>query len=700
MRNRDIPIIMMGLSSILLQITALRQLISVFSGNELDIGITLSVWLTAVGIGSYAGHRLKGKNALALSFLVIAFLSQTSILFMNLIRPLFSVEFGETMPLTTTVISTVISLMPLCLAIGIQFPLAVSYSEGGPSRVYSLEALGGFAGGAIFTWLLSSRVDAVGLTMGVSILNIILALLLLRKRSLSVLLLVPIIFYFGTNKINTMLLWKGAELIGKVESRYGEITELKLNEQINIFSSGKFRFSYPDPQSEELKVHLPMSIHPSPHHILVIGGSPALLREFLKYPIKTIDFVEIDPEMIRVSLGLLNANDREILHDRRVSIITKDARRFVKSLHTPEYDFIILNLPEPATADINRFYTTDFFKEAGEALKEDGIFSLNLLTSSGYISRRMQTANGSIYNSLKTIFEYVNVSSEEYGYIFASKSPLDMDAKTLAGRFSKRGITTTYFRTYILDDAFSPLKVRTVEERLEKIEAVNSDLRPIAYLYNLAVWADVHGGKVLNYLLDVRGWQMTVSIVAVFLIAAVVLWSKRQAVYYSMFTTGYSSMSFSMVLILTYQASFGYIYEMIGFLTALFMLGTAFGAQIITDIKRPFVWLRFFEVAAIVLFLSSPLFLKQEYFFYILILLCGIIGGIQFATTNLCIKEQEIVRGAGIVYAVDLAGSFSGAFLTTIFLMPLLGVYKTLLSLVSIKAISFVLLLSVRDEKI
>jgi hypothetical protein len=44
---------------ILLQITVLRLLLSTFSGNELDIGITLSFWLIYVGLGSYMGRKIR-----------------------------------------------------------------------------------------------------------------------------------------------------------------------------------------------------------------------------------------------------------------------------------------------------------------------------------------------------------------------------------------------------------------------------------------------------------------------------------------------------------------------------------------------------------------------------------------------------------------------------------------------------------------
>lgn len=714
MKTRFLPIIIMGLSSILLQVTGLRQLLTVFSGNELDIGITLSVWLTAVGIGSYTGYKLKFKHAFAMSFLSVAFLSQPTILFINLIRPLLPLEFGETIPLTTTIIFTIISLLPLCFVIGLQFPLSVSYLRGKTAKAYGLEAAGAFIGGALFTLLLSGRADVFVLSAAISIINFITALLLLRKRSLIVLLLIPVIFYSGGNKINAMVYLEGLKLIERVESRYGEIMVLKLRDQSNVYASGKFQFSYPDPQTEELKAHLPMSVHPSPSHILVIGGSPAVLREFLKYQHPDIDFLEIDPKIIEVSLRLLSREDREILRDKRVRIITEDARKFVKALHARNYDLVILNLPEPSTANINRFYTTDFFTEAEAVLKDDGILCLTLPTSSGYISRKMQMANGSVYNSIKKVFGHVEVSSEEYGYIFASNSPFDITPPTLSDRFFKRAIDARYFQPYILSDAFSPLKVKMVRERLEKVDVTNRDMKPIAYLYNLMLWSEVHGGRMLNYLFGLKGWQIILMLITAFIIMAAILWRRKQSIYYSMFTTGYSTMAFSLIIILTYQALYGYVYEMIGLLTAIFMIGIAIGAHAVRNILRPLRLLRLFELTAILLFISSPLLFKREILFYVLSLLCGMIGGIQFATANLCMKFSnpplppllresegglsETTRIAGRLYAVDLAGSFFGAFLAAIFLMPLLGVQNALLFLALIKGISLALLLSIKER--
>lgn len=72
---QTLPLIVMGATPILMQVAMLRQLLSVFSGNELVIGIIHSVWLTAVGAGSFLGHKVKSSSAFSLSFFLVAILS-------------------------------------------------------------------------------------------------------------------------------------------------------------------------------------------------------------------------------------------------------------------------------------------------------------------------------------------------------------------------------------------------------------------------------------------------------------------------------------------------------------------------------------------------------------------------------------------------------------------------------------------------
>lgn len=681
----------------LLQITALRLLLSTFSGNELDIGITLSFWLIWVGLGSYLGGRVRIKNAFTLSFIFIAVLALSTALIVKAIRPALSLYPGETVSLFSTIFSTGISLFPLCLFIGIQFPLAVLYSgeRDAAGRVYGLEAVGAFIGGILFTFIISERIDAMELCLSLALINIFMAAYISRKKIVILLFIIPLSLYIGFHKIALSLPWHGIEPSQTVESKYGEITAVKVKEQSSIYMNGNLVFTYPDLPTEELRTHLPMALHPSPSKILVIGGSPGTLKEYLKYPVSKIDFIEIDPKMVEVSLGLLDADEsRNITTDQRVKIIVEDGRRFIKKLKKPTYDLIVLSLPQPSTASINRFYTSNFFLEAKTVLQEGGILAITIPQSTGYIGRRMQTASGAIFNSLRLVFRHVEVTAQEYGGLFASDTPINTNTTTLKNRFIERNIHTKHFHQYFFRDAFSPLNVDYVRKRLSDIKFINTDLQPSAYLYNLMLWAEVHGGRVLHYLLEIKQWHIiSLLIIALLCIAFFTFRKKRRVIYYSIFTTGFSGILFTLAVILAYQSVYGYIYEMMGILIATFMIGLGTGAYLVRKIKEPLRILFYLEIMTIVLALASPLFFRAETLFYLLSFLAGTITGGQFSVANQCMGEPNV---AGKLYGLDLIGSFLGAVIPSIILIPLFGISHALLFVVGIKAISAAMILSVK----
>jgi spermidine synthase len=480
-----------------------------------------------------------------------------------------------------------------------------------------------------------------------------------------------------------------------VESKYGEIAVIRIGEQASIYGNGQLFFTYPDQPSEELRIHIPMALHPSPSKILVIGGSPGNMKELLKYPVKLIDFIELNPKILEVSLKLLvRKEDKDAVRNSRVRIIVEDGRRFIKRVKDPAYDLIVLNLPPPFTAGINRFYTSDFFREVRGVLNDGGILATTLPQSTGYIGRSMQTANGSVYNSLKAVFSHVEVTAQEYGGTFASDMPIDINPETLEKRFVLRAIRTKHFNQYIFRDAFSLLNVDYVRKRLSEIRTINTDSQPSAYLYNLMLWSEVHGGKILRHLLEVKGSHIiSVSIVLLVCISLFTFRRKRRVVYFSIFTTGFSSMGLMLAIVLSYQASYGYVYEMIGILTATFMIGLFAGAYLSRHTRKALRTLFYLELMTIILALSASVFFRAESLFYVLNFLLGVITGRQFSTANVCL---DVPDAAGKLYGIDLIGSFLGAFIPSIVLIPLFGITQTLLFIVGMKAVSAIMILSVK----
>jgi len=74
-----------------------------------------------------------------------------------------------------------------------------------------------------------------------------------------------------------------------------------------------------------LRAHLPFSLHPRPRRVLLVGGAPGVARELLKYLMWRSDYVELDPELVRVALGLLTPRTAKRFRDPRLTILNVDA---------------------------------------------------------------------------------------------------------------------------------------------------------------------------------------------------------------------------------------------------------------------------------------------------------------------------------------------------------------------------------------
>ncbi len=688
----------MGATSILMQVAMLRPLLTIFSGNELVIGIILSVWLSAVGTGSFLGSKLKSPSAFPLSFSLVAILSQAMILSALLVRPILSLEFGETVSLSATIISATVLLVPLCLLLGAQFPLAVSYTRNNTPLVYGVEALGSLGGGLIFTFLIAGRMDLLTLTLSIGIVNMLIAILLAKNWRFLFLFLVPILLYFGSLKTMSQFAWKGGEVVERAESQYGEILTVKTGGQMNVFASGKFGFAYPDHQTEEIKVHTAMSLHADPKTLLLISGSPALIREALKYAVEKIDFVEMDPKMVNISLSILTSDDRERTRDRRVTIVQTDARRFIKLTAGQTYDLILLNLSEPSTAQVNRFYTVEFFREAKQSLNQGGLILLSLPASSGYIGRRMLMMQSTVYNSLKQVFPYVQVSSDEYGIICGSDRPIQSDPPTLKERYNTRMIRADFFVPSLFSDIFSPMKTGKISALLDSGKDLNTDMKPAAYQYSLMLWLESQGSQIAISLFD-HGRDIAYALMVMIISCGIALFRKKQVVLFSVFISGYAAMACTITLMLAYQALFGYIYEMIGLLFAVFMAGLTAGSYVMRKRAKPLHWLRGTGVIALALLLTAPLLLRNEALFFMLNFLAGMVAGAEFITANQIIKEQTAEQMAGRLYGIDLVGSFFGAILTSLIFVPLMGIQISLLLVALLKMVSVIMLFFFSYEK-
>ena len=84
----------------------------------------------------------------------------------------------------------------------------------------------------------------------------------------------------------------------------------------------------------------------------------------------------------------------------------QDARHFVA--HTPErYDVILMALPEPRSAQLNRFYSREFFRLAAARLAPGGVFNFSLAGSETSLHPWRAAYLAMAYNTLRQVFPEV-----------------------------------------------------------------------------------------------------------------------------------------------------------------------------------------------------------------------------------------------------------------------------------------------------
>ncbi|MCK4649128.1 hypothetical protein KAT51_06370, partial [bacterium] len=562
---------------------------------------------------------------------------------------------------------------------------------------------------------------------------------------LTLLLLALSIYLFVSSKIDnlqdqsTRWRWRGYQLVEEKNSIYGNLVTTKRDDQYSFYENGLLSFTTSDREFNEYVTHLTMLEHPRPKRVLLIGGGVSGgLQEILKHNPESVDYVELDPGLIRLAKKYLPSSDRKALEDKRVNVHYLDGRLFVKRANPApqreggakeKYDLIMVNLPDPCTAQLNRCYTREFFKEIKDILKDDGIVSLGISSKEAYLGKEMGDFNASIYYTLKDIFPNIVAVPGEYLLLFASSSEkvLTYDDRILNKRFSERKIKTDFLTPYHISYQFTPRKISYLLGALDEAKGTkkNFDFQPISYYYDTVLWASYFhpaSRKLLASFTKLNVWRFaTILAVLVFILIFVSKKSpkiRRSFTPLAIATTGFAGITLEVVLILAFQVLYGYLYSRIGLIVALFMVGLTAGALLmirqLPKIKRNLVVLSRLEGVVAIYALLLPLFLialskvkgvylypLSQIVFPILVALTGLLVGLEFPLANkIYLKGQKVGKTAGLLYGVDLFGSCLGALLASVLLIPILGIIQTCLIVSLFNLSTFFLLISIpKTEK-
>jgi spermidine synthase len=715
--------ILMGLGALLGQIILLRELMVVFSGNELSTGVMLSAWLlwTAMGsalLGVFSDRIAVKDSFFALIQLALAFILPASFLLARYLRPLLGVPAGEIASLPQMVLGIFLLLIPFCLLSGFLFALGCSLlgeirgkearSVGG---VYAYEALGAGIGGLAFSYLLIHFFNPWQVSLITALLLSLSSLVLSWKlRPIAVLwigLLIGIMVFFGArlNLRSQGWAWQGYQVKASTDTIYGNITVLSDGPQVSFFENGVWNFTYPDPLTAEEAVHFALLEHPRPKEVLLIGGGiGGLLAETLKHPsLRHVDYVELDPRLITMGRELLPSGATISLDDPRVHIIYTDGRRFVQR-GQQQYDVVILHLPDPTTAQLNRCYTQEFFAEVKEILNEGGVLYVSVSSSENIIGPTLAQFLSSIYWTMHDVFPEIVVLPGPEARFLGGVSPgvLVSDPEILVQRIHQRGLQLHYVREYYLLFNLTTERVKYLRSIVEQGKGVeiNRDLKPICYFYNIVLWSAQYSPDLKRWFLGMMDLRMEWIVYVIAGISLLLVWRGRKQssvpLFWAVVVTGFSEIALEIILILSFQILYGYLYYKIGMIITAYMIGLALGGWMITAllprITRPLrsllmvqAGLALYAVGILLLIMGlhkgifPPYFSRpMEGIFPFLTLVAGFLGGIHFPLANTVYlgNRKEIGRIGGLINGIDLLGSAAGALFISVILVPIVGIVQ------------------------
>lgn len=734
------------------QIILLRELMVVFYGNELSIGMVLASWLLWTAVGSSLLGKIADffKNKLlvfAVTQILLSLILPLSIFFVRISKIVWNIPVGEVVTIPKMMGISFSVLAPFCFLSGFLFALGCSFvSEFLESpaksvgRVYYYEATGSACGGLIFSFIALRFLNHIEITLIVSILLLLSSFLLLRLKAVYVLrsfpltlmglFLVGLIWYGHTlDEKSRTWEWKGYNLVAFKDTLYGNIVVASEDNQVNFYENGLWNFSCPDPLTAEESVHFALLQHPNPKIVLLVGGGiSSSLSEILKHPhITQVDYVELDPELIALGKRHLPHQVRAVLEDPKIHMFYMDGRAFIKRTKGP-YDVVIVNLPDPMTAQLNRFYTLEFFKEVRNILDNNGVFYFGVTSSEDIIGYTLSNFLISVHQTFSQVFDEIVVFPGGTARFFGAlrKGILVSDPETLVIRLKNRGINLKYVREYYILFNLSSTRLDYINSILnqERGVSINRDLNPICYFYDLVLWGAQYSPITKDLFLRISAIQLNwvTYFIALFTLIAILVscllkarkYLSRKYLLYAIMIMGFSEIGFGITVILAFQILYGYMYYKMGILITFFMVGLALGGLLITYLLEKIRHLRntligiqgCLALYCIILALSisylqgisGRLFLV-EIIFPSLTFVAGLLGGFHFPLANSIYlgKERKVGKTAGLTYGMDLIGSSVGSLIISVAFLPVLGITQTLLILMALNISAFTLLFLYRD---
>jgi spermidine synthase len=404
-----------GLTALGAEVVWTRQLSLLFGASVYTFSLILAVFLTGLGIGSFAGSALVRRVASPLLVLgwcqlvlmfAIAYASRAIVDWLPAWQPtstyLHHVKSSNDLRFGFDALRTALALLPAAILWGASFPLALGAAARGRDasrvvgRINATNTLGSLAGTLSFTLLLVPQLgshyaqQALVVLAGVSALaalcvamrgvgRMAAATACLAVAVAAAVIIPPVpgrLIAFGRSVDSYSSIKKILYLEEGATASVAVTENTAGARQFHI--SGKVEASDMDidMRLERMLGHVPALMHPNPETVLVVGvGAGVTAGSFTVHPqVKRIVICEIEPVVPASARAFFGEENHHLFDDPRVELVFDDARHFLETT-TEKFDIITTDPIHPWVRGAATLYSLEYLEIARQHLKPGGVFT-------------------------------------------------------------------------------------------------------------------------------------------------------------------------------------------------------------------------------------------------------------------------------------------------------------------------------------
>jgi spermidine synthase len=410
----------------------------------------IGVYLSAMGVGAYLAKFI--KKDLLVNFvrieLLIGLLGGTAASLLFFIFD-YAYSFRVVLYFLVFVIGALVGLeIPLLMRIlkeRFNFADVVS-------NVLSFDYIGALVASVLFPLVLMPRFGLVSTCFLFGALNVLVAIWallyfqkelaryrLLKNAALILFVLLVFGFVYGDRLLSIAeASMYPSNIIYSRSTPYQRVVITKNNNDVRLYLNGHLQFSsFDEYRYHEALVHVGAGQVKKLERALVLGGGDGMaVRELLKYAsIKEIVLVDLDKDLTELFLKseVLSVLNNASLRDARVKIYNEDAFTWIRN-QQQQFDFIVMDFPDPTSYSIGKLYSTVFFEKLSKLLSNDG--RLVVQSTSPLLARKSFYC---VANTIKSIgfsvlpYHAFVPSFGEWGFVLAAKSQLEPSKNIISG---------------------------------------------------------------------------------------------------------------------------------------------------------------------------------------------------------------------------------------------------------------------------